>query len=147
MDLCNNEIFVYGGSTSTSSYDGATNDLYKINIDASTITKITTTGVKPVPTFLHTSYIMGNELYVLGGVMKYHGPYYDVQSQSRILDLTTNVWRNNDTFRNAGLLSGMAKCIVGQKVYLFSGAHAKYEHTPATRNDNGSLLMVDHKAS
>lgn len=144
MDLCNNEIFVYGGSTSTSSYDGATNDLYKINIDASTITKITTTGVKPVPTFLHTSYIMGNELYVLGGVMKYHGPYYDVQSQSRILDLTTNVWRNNDTFRNAGLLSGMAKCIVGQKVYLFSGGHAKYEHTPATRNDNGSLLMVDH---
>tara|TARA_Y100001970_G_scaffold80678_1_gene102429 strand:+ start:1397 stop:10903 length:9507 start_codon:yes stop_codon:yes gene_type:complete len=144
MDLCNNEILIYGGTTDTGSYSGATNDLYKINIDASTITKITTTGVKPIPTFLHTSYIMGNELYVLGGVMKYHGPYYDVQSQSRILDLTTNVWRNSDTFRNTGMLSGMAKCIVGQKVYLFSGGHAKYEHTPTTRNDNGSLLLVDY---
>jgi uncharacterized repeat protein (TIGR02059 family) len=143
MDICNNELFVHGGSTDYITYS-ASNDTYKVNLDTSVITKLTTTGEMPIPSFLHTSYIMGNELYVMGGAMKYYGPYYDIQQQSRILDLTTNVWRTNDHFKNSSMLFGMAKCVVDKKVYLFSAAHAKYEYNPTTRGDYGSLLSIDH---
>jgi len=106
LAILNNQIYVFGGRDAQQ----RTNDLYSLNLDTLTWTKITTRGINPSPRSFHTLTAIGSKLVVYGGLNIGDEHLSDVH----VFDTTVNAWlqpkiniNNQRAFHTATLIKNL----------------------------------------
>jgi len=110
---------MFGGLISQNS-NKLLNDVHLFNLEKMIWTQVDVKGTPPEPRGAHTASLVGNRLYIIGGVGK-----NEVYSDVHILDINIMEWLNIPIKKGyCDPLAGHAAAVLGKTIYLYGGFYA-----------------------
>ncbi|XP_077989596.1 kelch domain-containing protein 1-like [Glandiceps talaboti] len=133
----NNKLYVFGGVVSSGNSEIVeSNDLLVFDSDSQTWSKAPTQGQPPSPRSGATMVVIGNKLYLFGGLSRDFGWFDDLHCY----DLATSTWSEIDeaTGPSPSPRDKIASVAIGNKMYIFGGfgPHVSEEDVLGSQDDD-----------